>query len=729
MEDARIAFHAVILPNHIDMIIDSGASDVLFPGKDESACTDVQLVDGILTIGDKSQVPTYATAKYGILNPVILCHSLMYALVAVSFLTNQLKLYVFYIDNLAYILKRVQDTVNTDLWYFITVATATLQNDRLFHIDDSTKFLLDIDKHKRQTQSINYAVSTKPYLQHELKYGSAKVFHKSGTMLLNQLQWLHVRLGHAHEHQIKMMVKYGINLGTKVTYDEIKDLHLGECDTCMKCKMRAFALPLSISRRIYEVFEFLSCDHIPFSKTVGGVQRSFSIRGYTGIILFADRATGKIFNYLVRSKSEWLQCLKDCIAEYGPSTRNPRSVNLAYLQSDFATEVHSTEFAAFLKENRIKPLNSTPYKHAQNLLERFAQSYKNMIRTTLSTNDSPIRYWCYAAQYSAQTYNKLHRKGSTVSRDEAFYGIKADVSNCVPFYEHGWAYVSAEERASILRRRSTKALSERGVQVRCLGYADPYEIPNKSLAEAYIKNSYICLNLAENKIMPRHDCLWNTPTPGGLSNVLQNSFNVDDNVTSAAEEYDYDLLFDGPPRDYSNWQGENIVNKSIPDDPDGIIYTPESDLIEEEKISSDLGESLGESDTESEKSVTSSRKIKKRGRSCNSKSPPKALDPSVKNRRKHLQRKAKKSEAREAYMRKANYARIEASYGSRHPIADPEQIKIDSAIEAILATHLPKNDECQPDASSSYDKAAQISNKKVHLTRILMLLIVPLTLC
>ena len=67
-----------------------------------------------------------------------------------------------------------------------------------------------------------------------------------------------------------MMVKYGINLGTKVTYDEIKDLHLGECDTCMKCKMRAFALPLSISRRIYEVFEFLSCDHIPFSKTVGG---------------------------------------------------------------------------------------------------------------------------------------------------------------------------------------------------------------------------------------------------------------------------------------------------------------------------------------------------------------------------------------------------------------------------------------------------------------------------
>ena len=157
--------------------------------------------------------------------------------------------------------------------------------------------------------------------------------------------------------------------------------------------MRAVALPLSISRRIYEVFEYLSCDHIPFCKIVAGVQRSFSIRGFTGVILIADRATGKLFDYLVKLKSDWLQCLKKCINDNGPSTRNPRSVHLAYLQSDFATEVHSTEFAAFLQDNKIRPLNSAPYKHAQNLLERFAQSYKNMIRTTLNTNASPIRYW------------------------------------------------------------------------------------------------------------------------------------------------------------------------------------------------------------------------------------------------------------------------------------------------------------------------------------------------
>jgi len=125
------------------------------------------------------------------------------------------------------------------------------------------------------------------------------------------------------------------------------------------------------------------------------------------------------------------------------------------------------------------------------------------------------------------------------------------VSNCVPFYEHGWAFVSEEERATIAKRGATKALSDRGVQVRNLGYTDPYEIPNRSQAVAYMKNAYICLNLAENKIMPRHDCMWNTPIPGSLSRVLDNKSNSEDNVTTAAKEYDYDLLFDGPPKDYS----------------------------------------------------------------------------------------------------------------------------------------------------------------------------------
>jgi hypothetical protein len=154
----------------------------------------------------------------------------MYALVVVSFLTNRLKLCVFYVKNLAYILKKTSNSANPDELLFKTIATATLQRDRLFHIDDSTKFL-DIEKIKDVTSRLNYAVSDQPYLQYEFKYGSARVFHSVGNMmLLNKLQWLHIRPAHANEYQIKMMVLHNVNIGTQ-SYAEIKDLHLSECDT------------------------------------------------------------------------------------------------------------------------------------------------------------------------------------------------------------------------------------------------------------------------------------------------------------------------------------------------------------------------------------------------------------------------------------------------------------------------------------------------------------------
>ena len=71
--------------------------------------------------------------------------------------------------------------------------------------------------------------------------------------------------------------------------------------------------------------------------------------------------------------------------------------------------------------------------------------------------------------------------------------------------------------------------------------------------------------------MTRHDCLWNSFIPGGLSQITPNTSNSEDNITSNAEEYDYDLLpFDGPAKDLEGWRGDPIINTTIPDDPDGI---------------------------------------------------------------------------------------------------------------------------------------------------------------
>ena len=140
---------------------------------------------------------------------------------------------------------------------------------------------------------------------------------KSNRQYLSLLQWLHVRLGHANEALIHWMIDKDIVLGSGVSKTDLAKLELGVCDTCYRARMHAFAMPPSISHKVYEVFEYLSVDHMPFSKTVHGQLRSLSIRGYTGALMYTDRATGKIFGYLVKSKSEWLDTLKDCTRENG----------------------------------------------------------------------------------------------------------------------------------------------------------------------------------------------------------------------------------------------------------------------------------------------------------------------------------------------------------------------------------------------------------------------------
>mmetsp|Transcript_29793 Transcript_29793/g.40907 ORF Transcript_29793/g.40907 Transcript_29793/m.40907 type:complete len:1150 (+) Transcript_29793:1094-4543(+) len=503
------------------------------------------------------------------MHDIILCKSIYHALISIGYLTKVLKLFVFYSDDKAFILERVcnKEVDEESLCYFRTIATAQMQSDGLFHVDDMTKFLLPLRGASESTSttsslpSLNFTISMKSYIDREIKYGGAKVFIKSSRQYLTLLQWLHVRLGHINESQLKWMVKHQSVLGSGVSWSDIKDLQLGMCDTCIRAKMRAFALPCSISHKVYEVFEHLSSDYKPFCKTVNGVQVSFSVRGYTGVILYTDKASDKVFCYLVKSSSEWLSTLILCIKEYGPGA-NPRSIKPRYLMTDFASEVHSKEFTKFIQDNDIRLDNSAPYKHAQNPVERKIQTISNMMRATLIYNLAPIRYWCYGIMYTVQTHNMICSTGNTRTRNEDFSGEKSDISSCVPFYSHGWAAISDEERKTT-DTGTHKTLKDRSVQVIMLGYTQPYPIPDKSESTPYIKNGFICYVPSQNKIMPRHDCIWNSTEETALSNPEPNTSNESDNVTTSEEEFDYDLL--GITSDENpSWDADLVKQTSLP---------------------------------------------------------------------------------------------------------------------------------------------------------------------
>ena len=538
---------------HFDAILDCGASDVFFPSVHEDKTTDIIYQSGSILLTDKSCIYSYAIANYGMLK-VTLSKQIFQPLIATGFLTNVLDLYLFYIKKRAYILKKIIDEENPDDWYFATVATCTYRDDKLYHFDDITKFLEPLDSIKAKRSSINMTISKIPYMKNEILKGSGRIFHKHFRIFLNDLQWLHLRTCHTHQDKLKSMVKNNACLGFGVTYDSIKNLELGPCNTCLRSRMHALPLPSSISHRTYEPFEAISCDHIPFSRVINGQTKSYSVRGYTGCILYNDIATDMIWIYLVKAKSEWLTTLKQLTREYGP-TANARSVPLKYLKSDFCKELQSTEVTEYFKEKDILLQSSSPYKHGQNAAERKWQYLKSIHTGAMLQNNTPVRYWCYALQYTAQTYRWLPQTGHTLSRNEEFSGEKSDISKCVPFYSHGWAHVSEEEIQAKRRDSGSKKTSAaHAVQCRMLGYAEPYEVPDSTTSTVWVKNSYTCLNLETKTIMCRHDCLWNASEPGALSEVTENTTNSDDNVTTSDEEFDYSLIgMDASPEPTSEW--------------------------------------------------------------------------------------------------------------------------------------------------------------------------------
>ena len=537
-------------------ILDCGSNQNLFGQVWEKKANNVIKLEGKINFPDGSQVTSYAHAEYGILKHIILTKYINQALISVGYLTKTLQLKAFYSHNKAYIIQQIN--INK----YKTIATATLLNDGLFHVDDMTKFLKPLTTVGTGTECytlpidafIHLSISETPYTEREIKYGSAKVFIKSSRQYLTLLQWLHVRLGHASEAQLRWIVKNDIVLGTGVTWKELEKLELGPCDVCQRSHMRTFALPCSISHKEYDVFELLTFDFIPLSKKIHGKQVSISIRGYIGLYLYADKKTGKLMPYFVKSKSEWLQTLKDCINEYGPGA-NIKSKKLLHLLTDYNSEVQSTKSTEYLKENQIKLFSSTPYKQAQNLIERFVQSILNMLRAVMMYHASPVRYWCYALEYTIATYNMLCKIGNKISRNEGFSGEKPDVSICVPYYSHGWAAVTEEERQA---QPGEKPLKDRSIQVIMLGYTQPYTKPDKSGAKIYVKNAYQCYVPSLNKVMIRHDCNWSISPETALSHFEPNTSNETDGVTSEEEEYDYDLLGPVKPVDDS-WDPKHIL--------------------------------------------------------------------------------------------------------------------------------------------------------------------------
>ena len=523
-----------------DAILDSGSTDNVFPEELSGQLSNVYKYrnNGSLHIGDDSVLETVGYGDYGLLRGVILCIGLVLPLVSVNHLTKTLGYHIFFSVNRAFIAKVLRETNENTTLRVLTTATIDLRTG-LYHMDNMLDFLRlepdlnaptfsitpmripkipkafpnfalneggDLTENAMEnpkeiitaTQNVPVIKPVRPNLsQLQLQSGSAKSNSKSLRGGFSSMQWLHLRLGHAGRDAILKMVKDGSINGFGVSFEELtNDNTWFHCNSCEHGRMHSFPIPASITRRDYGIFEFITSDFIPFRKS--------STRGYVGSYIYGDRASGKLWSYLVKSKDEWLATYQLLQAEFGPNM-NANSMKTIVLQTDFDSVVHSTDFTKYLLESGAHLFNSSPYKHAQNLIERFIQTLKNMVRTNMHFNGAPGNYWCYALQYSIDTYNMLASKSKTITRNEIFSSEKVDISKCVPFYARGWSHIDDIERA-YLDKNPKFPRNDKALDVRMLGYTDPHRLEDKTKALVYIKNSYLVESKFYTKDIVRHDC-------------------------------------------------------------------------------------------------------------------------------------------------------------------------------------------------------------------------------
>ena len=393
-------------------ILDSGTNDFIVPINFPNVTSYKPIVSIAQQASRTSNLKIVGTGKFGIFDVSVAdIHRPLFSEGILQ--SDPYNLSIIKHKNRAWIIDTKLDSTHKE-WLALS---ATLGADKLYHIDNLNRLL----NYKGPLLS-QYTV--KPYDNTSVRNRTTS--NKSTYGTLNLLEVLHVILGHAPGSFIKYIVKHNIVTDLHVSYDSIKNLTLGLCDTCMQSRMKAFPMYKSLSQKIYGIFEYLSFDILELGKTCR------SIDGYIYSIVIVDKESNRLFVYGTPAKSDLLDCFKRCIYNHGPKG-NPRSIKLTYLNTDNESCALDDKFLKFCTDEDIHLQLSSPYKHQQNLIETYIESIKNGMRAALIYNQAPLSLWFHALKYHVYTYNHLPKSnGELINKRELIqiflYYIKTIIS-------------------------------------------------------------------------------------------------------------------------------------------------------------------------------------------------------------------------------------------------------------------------------------------------------------
>ena len=496
-------------------IADGGSNTILFP-KGYPGITNFKQVHMTAALADgNTQMSIHGTARYGIFEVMIAdvprpiwseC-SLVLPPMNFSIFKQSRDMYIARMDSMGP--------------HIVTTCTL-MEEDDLYHFDNLTDLLHYQHGMGPSTKEIPSINSLQLSDQQLLRKGSQQHINKSTWGDLNELEILHVVLGHLSERSIKYLVKNAkiLNIrGLKFTYDIIKKLKLRMCRTCMLSRMHAFPVYPSISTKVYLPMQVVSIDILI-------MEAKPDIRGRKYAIIFADKHSGCPFPYFAHRKVELLDCLKRFVKNHGKG-RNPFAVDVRVINADSGSEQLDTTFLNYCDELNILFHLAPPKKPQYDYVESLMRGLKTGTKANLLYNEAPLSLWSYAMRAWCYIYRNLPKVGAKAARVTLFDGSQPDFSSAVPFYAKGFCNITKEER-------------ERGVlpanawPCRMLGYAveiDNYDSPQVGINAApgivNYKDSYV-IRLESGLTIIRHDCYFNVHNdivdplhPNPLNDILK----------------------------------------------------------------------------------------------------------------------------------------------------------------------------------------------------------------
>ncbi len=273
----------------------------------------------------------------------------------------------------------------------------------------------------------------------DVKHGSAPKKLRSGLSGGNELELLHQRWGHLNEQAIKNSIQKGTVIGSLVDYEVIKDQHLRVCPDCNKGKMTE--LPRQYSETDYSKagpIEFIATDDYgPFKvESFPDKWRYFD--------LFSFKSSRWLEVRFKRFKNDFYNNFEDVI-EW---TKYLDSGSIKRIQSDNAGLYEGKEMLEILRRERIQYGSSTSRSSSQNgWIEREIRSITEKARTIMLVYDCPLRFWPFAIEMAKDLLNRSPRyELDWITPYEKLYGEKPDISNLVPFYAPGVAFIPKEDR-------------------------------------------------------------------------------------------------------------------------------------------------------------------------------------------------------------------------------------------------------------------------------------------